>query len=197
MGCCFSKPTVDPSPLDTGDVISQEQSLSQLQRGAEPDREPVKITIDEPSYGQRRTRVRARSIPHKVPNVNDVEFHPTPRQRTKSSIASPSSSSRNSNPDHRRTSTGECDHDRALGVSLTMTMTRALEDCSQTNWNGFSPPPAAQLQNAESDFRRLQVRSSTLPCSHTTLLTTHVYNPHILHRFRVLVVGKVRTASLR
>ena len=41
-------------------------------------------------------------------------------------------------------------------------MTRTLEDCSQ-NWNEFSLLPAAQLYSAERDFRRLQVRSFTLP----------------------------------
>ena len=120
----------DPS-LDTRVVISQEPSLPQLQGDVEPGREPAQVTTDEPSYGRRRTRDRAKSTPHKVSNVNDVEVHPIPRQRTKSSITSPSSSSRNPNPDHRRTSTGECDHDGAHGASLTMT--RALEDCSPTN----------------------------------------------------------------
>ena len=150
MGCCLSKPTVDnPPSLDTRGVISQESSLPQLQGGAEPGREPAQVTIDEPSYGRRRTRDRAESTPHKVPNVNVVEVHPRPRQRTKSSIASPSSSSRNPKPDHRRASTGECDHGRARGSSLTMT--RTLEDCSQ-NWNEFSLLPAAQLYSAERDF---------------------------------------------
>ena len=118
----------DPPSLDTRDVISQELSLSQLQAGAEPGREPTQVTIDEPLYGRRRIRDRAQSTPHKVPNTNDVEFRSTPRQRTKSSFASPSSSSRNPNLDHRRTSTGECDPNRACRVSLTMA--RALEDCS-------------------------------------------------------------------
>ena len=128
MGSCFSKLTVDDPPsLNTRDVISQELSLSQLQAGAEPGSEPAQVTIDEPSYGRRRIRDRAQSTPHKVPNMNDVEFRSTPRQRTESSFASPSSSSRNPNPDHRRTSTGECDPNRARGVSLTMT--RELEDC--------------------------------------------------------------------
>ena len=163
MGICFSKLTVDdPLSQDTRDVTVQEPSLSQQRGGAEPGREPAQVTIEGPSCGRRRTCDRAQSTPHKVPNVNGVEV-PTPRQRTKSSIVSPSSSSRNPNPDHRRTGTGECDHDRAYGASLTMT--RALEDCSQTTWNEFSPQPAAQLYSAKSDFRRLQVRSSALPCS--------------------------------
>ena len=118
----------DPRSLDTRDVISQEPSLPQLQGGAEPGREPAQVTIEEPSYGRRRARDRVQSTPHKVSNMNDVAFPPTPRQRTKSSFASPSSSSRNPNLDHRRTSTGECDPNRACRVSLTMA--RALEDCS-------------------------------------------------------------------
>ena len=31
---------------------------------------------------------------------------------------------------------------------------------------------------------------------HTTPLITHIYNPYVLHRFRLLVVGKVRSAAL-
>ena len=173
MGTCFSRPTVgDPRSLDTRDVISQEPSLPQLQGGAEPGREPAQVTIEEPSYGRRRARDRVQSTPHKVSNMNDVAFPPTPRQRTKSSFASPSSSSRNPNPDHRRTSTSECDHDRARGASLTMT--RALEDRPQTNWNEFSPLPAAQLYSAGSDSRRLEVRSSTTLSYLQLMYITHV-----------------------
>ena len=113
MGCCFSKPTVyGPPSLDARDVISQEPTLPQLQGGAEPGREPAQVTNDEPSYGRRRPRDRAQSTPHQA-HVNGVEV-PIPRLRAKSSIASPSSS-RNPNPDHRRTSTGKCDLGRARG----------------------------------------------------------------------------------
>ena len=140
MGSCFSKPTVDgPSPLNTRHIASQEPPKLQQQSGTKPGREQV--IDDEPSYGRRRTQ----SNPHKIPPMNDVELPPLPRQRirAKSSVASPSSSSRNPNPDHGQTSAGECDHDRTRGASLTMT--RAFEDCSRTNRNEFSPPPAAQL----------------------------------------------------
>ena len=164
MGSCFSKPTVnDSSPLDTRRTTSQGPSELQQQSGTKPGREQV--FDDEPSHGRRRTQ----SNLHKVPPMNDVELPPLPPQRigARSSVASPSSSSRNLNPNHRRTSTGECDHDRAHRALLTMT--RALEDCSQTTWNEFSPQPAAQLYSAERDLRRFQVRSFTLP-AHNSLI---------------------------
>ena len=175
MGSCFSKPTVaDSTSLGTRNVILQEPSLSRLQDDAEPGRELAQATI-EPSYRRRRTHDRVHSTPHEVRNVNGVEFHPTPRQRTKSSIASPSSSSRNPNPDHRQTGTGGCDNDRVHAASLTMT--RALEDCSQTNWNEFSPQPAAQLYSGGGDARRLHVRFST-PSRLQSIYIAHLQVPN-------------------
>jgi hypothetical protein len=146
MGSCISKPTVDDTSLDTRAVTPQESSSIQQQIGARPGRESAQV-IDKPSYGRRPTRDRAQSTPHKVPPMNGVELPPL-RQRTraKSSVASSSSNSRGPNLDQRRTSGGECDHGWARGPSLTIT--RALEDCSQTNCQGLSHssrPPTTRL----------------------------------------------------
>jgi hypothetical protein len=161
MGSCFSKPTADDPPsLDTRDVISQEPSSSQPQRGARPEHELAQV-IDESPYGGRRTRDRAHSTSHKAPPMNDVELPPLPqRTRAKSSVDSSSSCGR-PNPDQRPTNAGECDHSWARGPSLTMT--RALEDCSQTNCNESSRPPTTRLYSAEGVCRRHQVRHCVLP----------------------------------
>ena len=145
MGTCISKPTVDDTPsLGTRDVTSQESTSPQQQRVANPGRESNQV-MDVPSYGRPPTRDRAQSTPHKVRRINDVEMPPLPRQRTraKSSVASSSSSPRNPNPDHKQTNAGECDDCRARVPSLTMT--RALKDCSQTKCNGLSRPQATQF----------------------------------------------------
>ena len=145
MGTCISKPTVDDMPsLGTGDVTSQESTSPQQQRVANPGRESNQ-GIDVSSYGRPPTRDRAQSTPHKVRRMNDVEMPPLPRQRTraKSSVAWPSSSPRNTNPDYKQTNAGKCDARGARVPSLTMT--RALKDYSQTKCNGLSRPPATQL----------------------------------------------------
>ena len=191
MGTCFSKPTeIETTSPDARALTLQQPSSTQHQRVANPGRESTQV-IDVPSYGRRSTRDRTQSTPYRVRPMNNVEFPPLPRQRTraKSSVASPSNSSRSPNPDVRHTSAGECEHDRSRGPSLTVT--RALKSCSRANCNGFSAPPAARLSNAGIDSQRLEVRSSTT----VSCFITHVYNPCFFHRFRLLVVGKVRPAT--
>jgi hypothetical protein len=212
MGNCCSS-TADPEPKNEialqvpiqqsippsipasipASITPVESSVSEIRRtrsrqGSIKSVKSTRSARRSPQVESSYTRPRVKSAPQKVPTMKVMEDapplpHPAgQRSRAKSSTAS---SSRSPNSDHRQTSAGEHNDGRTCEPSLTMI--RTLKGNPQTTDHELSRPAATQFNSPPSAPRKLPV------CSSTLYPTSSRHHSYISLRFRILVVGKVRT----
>jgi hypothetical protein len=180
-----SLPASIPAPIPLVETSVSEIRRPRSRQGSIKSVKSAKSARRSPQVDSSYARPRVKSAPQKVPAMmvkEDAPPLPHPagqRSRAKSSTAS---SSRSPNSDHRQTSAGEHNGGRDRVPSLTTI--RALEGISQTTDNELSRPAATQFNSPPSAPRKLPVCSLAL--SPTSSLIYFL-------RFRILVVGKVRT----